>query len=200
MGYVETGRTHQKRRTRDALIDAARALVDDGATPTVEEAASAAQISRTTAYRYFPSQRHLLAAAYPETEATSLLPPDVSDDPATRLASVVEILTDLVVQREAQYRTMLRLSLEATPEERAKLLLRQGRAIGWIEDALSPLRGRLAPDRVHRLAVAVRATTGIEAYVWLRDIARLSAEDAVAIMRWSATALLRQTIAESGLD
>ena len=51
--YELNGRIDQKRRTRDALIAAARDLVADGATPTVEGAAEAASISRTTAYRYF---------------------------------------------------------------------------------------------------------------------------------------------------
>ena len=37
--YEATGRTQQKLRTRRALIDAARALIAGGATPTVEEAA-----------------------------------------------------------------------------------------------------------------------------------------------------------------
>ena len=52
--YESTGRTAQKNRTRKALIDAARALIVSGITPTVEDAAAAASISRTTAYRYFP--------------------------------------------------------------------------------------------------------------------------------------------------
>src|SRR5687768_11816512 len=77
--YESTGRTAQKMRTRKALVDAARALIVSGVTPTVEEAADAASISRTTAYRYFPNQRDLLIAAYPEIELPSLLgdhPPD----------------------------------------------------------------------------------------------------------------------------
>ena len=77
--YESTGRTAQKIRTRKALIDAARALIVSGVTPTVEDAAAAALISRTTAYRYFPNQRDLLVAAYPEMELRSLLgdqPPD----------------------------------------------------------------------------------------------------------------------------
>ena len=61
--YEALGRTRQKERTRGALIAAARELVAQGTTPTVEEAAAAASISRTTAYRYFPNQRALLAAA-----------------------------------------------------------------------------------------------------------------------------------------
>jgi AcrR family transcriptional regulator len=64
--YERSGRTHQKARTRAALVAAARSLVaQGGATPTVEEAAAAAAVSRTTAYRYFPSQTALLIAAHP---------------------------------------------------------------------------------------------------------------------------------------
>ena len=70
--YEAGGRSAQKARTRDALIAAARDLVAAGVTPTVEEAAEAASISRTTAYRYFPSQRALLLAAHPEMAATSI--------------------------------------------------------------------------------------------------------------------------------
>ena len=83
--YEENGRTAQKRRTREALVAAARELVADGLTPTVDAAAEAASISRTTAYRYFPSQRALLAAAHPETATESLLPEDPPADVAARL-------------------------------------------------------------------------------------------------------------------
>src|ERR671924_233839 len=93
-GYELNGRVAQKRRTRDALIDAARQLIaDGGAVPTVEAAAEAASISRTTAYRYFPSQRALLAAAHPETAIESLLPDDAPDDVAARLDLAVDALT-----------------------------------------------------------------------------------------------------------
>ena len=37
--YEATGRVRQKERTRNALISAARELVTEGGTPTVEEAA-----------------------------------------------------------------------------------------------------------------------------------------------------------------
>jgi hypothetical protein len=91
---------------------------------------------------------------------------------------------------------MLRLSLEATPEERAQLVLRQGRAIGWIADALEPLRGTLDDASRHRLVLAIRSAIGIEAYVWLVDVAGLSSEEAVKTMRWSAAALLQAALSE----
>ena len=125
--YELNGRVGQKRRTRDALVAAARELVAQGETPTVEAAAEAASISRTTAYRYFPNQRALLVAAHPEAGPSSLLPDDAPDDAATRLELVIDAFTRSNLENEAQQRTMLRLSLEADPVERAQLPLRQGR-------------------------------------------------------------------------
>jgi AcrR family transcriptional regulator len=189
--YEMNGRVGQKRRTRDALIAAARDLVTRGETPTVEAAAEAASISRTTAYRYFPNQRALLVAAHPETGATSLLPDDPPSDAPTRLDLVIEAFTRSTVENEAQQRTMLRLSLESVPVERERLPLRQGRAIKWIEEALESLRNEMSEAEVHRLAVAIRSATGIEAFVWLVDVSGVSRDEATDIMRGSARALLR---------
>ena len=190
------GRVAQKQRTRQALIAAARQLVANGEAPTVEAAAEAASISRTTAYRYFPNQRALLGAAHPETAASSMLPESAPDDVAVRLDLVVDAFTRMILDTEAQQRTMLRLSLEADPVEREQLPLRQGRAIKWIEDALSPLRAEMSAAEVNRLAIAIRSATGIESLVWLTDVAGLSREDATVLMRASARAILRAALAD----
>jgi AcrR family transcriptional regulator len=192
--YERTGRTNQKARTRAAMLAATRELLAEGATVTVERAAERAAISRTTAYRYFPNQRELLLASYPGFESTSLLDADAPADPAVRLELVTEAIGRQLLEREPEMRAMLRLSLEtprATPDA---LPLRQGRAIGWIEDALAPLRNELPAPELHRLAIAIRATLGVEALVWLCDIAGLTGEDAVALMRSSARTLLQAAI------
>jgi AcrR family transcriptional regulator len=194
--YELEGRTDQKRRTRDALIAAARELVAAGVTLTVERAAAAASISRTTAYRYFPNQRSLLVAAHPESGASSLLPDNPPGDAAARLEAVINAFTRSTVENEAQQRTMLRLSLDTDPVERAQLPLRQGRAIKWIEEALEPLQTEAPGVDIHRLALAIRTATGIEALVWLTDIAGLSRDEAAELMRWSARALMLSAIAE----
>jgi AcrR family transcriptional regulator len=193
--YELDGRVDQKRRTRDALIAAARQLVTDGATPTVEAAAEAASISRATAYRYFPNKRALLVAAHPETAAPTLLPDDPPDDVAARLDLVVDAFTRMIVDTEAQQRTMLRLSLDTEPAGPEQMPLRQGRAIKWIEEALAPLAPGMSDAEIHRLALAVRSATGIEALVWLTDIAGLSRDEATDLMRWSARAMLASALA-----
>jgi AcrR family transcriptional regulator len=193
--YEQTGRTRQKLRTRSDLVAAARRLMArGGSTPTVEDAAAEAAVSRTTAYRYFPNQKALLVAAHPEIETPSLLPPDVGDDPEARLLAAVSAFIELIVETELQQRTMLRVSLEqdTLPGE---LPLRKGRAIGWFEEALAPLQPQLTVAGVSRLAVAVRSTVGIESLVWLTDVAGLSRGQAAELMQWSARALLHHALA-----
>jgi AcrR family transcriptional regulator len=194
--YELAGRTHQKERTRQALVAAAREMVALGVTPTVDAAAAKASVSRTTAYRYFPNQRTLLLSAHPEIEARSLLPENPPQDPENRLDVVIQTFLRLIVDTESQQRTMLRLSLDPDPSLRGELPLRQGRAIGWITEALAPLRDRMSAAKLKRLAVAIRSTAGIEPLVWLTDIAGLSREDAVQVMRQSARALLRSALAD----
>ena len=127
--------------------------------------------------------------------ATELLGHDAPDDPRERLDRTIAELIRLTIDTEPELRTVLRLSLEPGPEQ--ELLLRQGRAIGWIEEAPAPLQGRLAPSALRRLVLAIRAACGIEALVWLTDVARLSRRDASELMRWSALALLRAALAEA---
>lgn len=195
MAYEVGGRSNQKQRTREALVTAAQAQVREGRAPTVEEAAMAAGISRTTAYRYFPNQRSLLAAAHPETAATSMLSDSQINDPVERLNEVVRTFGKLILDTEQQQRTMLRLSLEAEPDE--TLPLRQGRAIAWITEALEPLKGQMSDAEIHSLVLAVRSATGIEALVWLTDIGGLSREKATELMQWSARSMLQAALAGS---
>jgi AcrR family transcriptional regulator len=195
--YERTGRTRQKQRTRDALVAAARDLVArGGAPPTVEATAAAARVSRTTAYRYFPTQKSLLVAAHPEIAARSLVPDDAGDDPEARLMGAVGAFITIVVESEHQQRTMLRLSLDPDLSHES-LPLRQGRAITWFEEALAPLRGLLTDAEIHRLALCVRSAVGIESLVWLTDVAGLTREDAAEMMLWSARALLVSAVADS---
>ena len=193
--YEASGRTRQKARTRKALVDAGRELLESGTTPTVEQAADAANIARATAYRYFPNRRALLVATYPELEEPSLLEaPAELTDPVERLDEVARSLSRQIVEHEPELRAMLRLSLEPDPAERADLPLRKGRRIAWVADALEPLRAEMTTGEFERLVIAIAAGLGIEALVWLTDIAGLTRDAAADVMCWSASAMLRAAL------
>lgn len=196
LSYSDSGRTRQKARTRRALVEAGRELLAQGVDPTVEQAADAAEVSRATAYRYFPNQRALLLAVFPEIGSTTLLPDPAPSEPEARLDAVIANLGRQLLEHEPELRAELRVALD--PQGSGQdLPLRTGRAIGWIEEALRPLENHLAAADLRRLVLAIRTAVGIEALVWLTDVAGLSREQAVKVMRWSANALLRGALAES---
>lgn len=183
--YESSGRTAQKQRTREHLVATIRRLLADGITPTIDQVAQASGVSRTTTYRYFPTQHALLLAAHPEIDKESLLGPDAPTQPRERLTLVLEEHLRILLNWEPQLRASLRASLEPGSDQPP---LRGGRAIRWIEDALSPL----GEHRAHRLAIAIRAVAGIEPYVWLRDIAGQSPAQALRIMHANALAVFDQ--------
>jgi AcrR family transcriptional regulator len=188
--YERTGRTAQKSRTRQALVEATRTLLRDGQTPNVEDAAQHAGISRTTAYRYFPNQRSLLLAAHPQISPDTLLPPDAPDDVNLRLDAVIAAFTRYNFEWEPQLRASLKVSLE----NKEQPALRQGRAIAWIEDALAPPRHSHPDVDVRRLAVAIRSATGIESLIWLIDVAGYTRDQAAALVLATARALLAAAV------
>lgn len=193
VSYEQTGRSRQKARTREALLGATRALLARGVHPTVEEAAAEAAISRATAYRYFPNQRALLAAAQPQLEAESLLGDDPPEEVAARVDAVADAIIRMTLELEPALRAMIRISLDAR-EDGDELPFRKGRRIRWFAEAIEPLRGRLPGPELDRLAIALAAAVGIDPLVWLTDVARLSREDAADTMRWSARGLLQAAL------
>ncbi len=194
--YTATGRTGQKARTEAAMITAARQLLAEGITPTVEQAAERAGLSRATAYRYFLNQQLLMAAAHPETERSSLLPPDPPDDPVERVELVATEIMRITIDTEAELRAMLRFSLDPARIGQ-DLPLRRGRRAQWFEDALAPLRSALGARRHRRLVLGVAAAVGIEAFVWLTDMAGLSRPDAAELLITTARSLTEASKADS---
>lgn len=188
--YLEHGRTRQKTRTRDVMISAARALVREGTTPTVEDAAARAGVSRATAYRYFTNQRDLLAATYPMLDMASLLPADAPDDPVDRVLIVAKAIIHLTIESEAELRMSLRLSLDPSADDDRPL--RKGRRLVWFDDAVRPLRGQLKRAAYRRLTLALAASVGIETWVWLTDVIGLSRKQATEQLLWTARTIIEQ--------
>lgn len=202
--YIDEGRVKQKRRTRTAILVAAAQLLAAGSIPSVADAADAADVSRATAYRYFPTQEHLLhevaldSASRDTDQVVAALPAGGTAD--QRLDAVVEAVYRLVAGNELAFRTLLRLSMEqkAAGADQAKEGFRRGgRRIGWLQTALAPIHEQLGDERFERLISALSLCTGIETLIVLRDVCGLDESEAEMVTRWAAQALLRASLAES---
>ena len=190
------GRVRQKARTREGLVGATRQLLRAGVTPSVEQAADVAKVSRTTAYRYFPSQRALLAGTFPQLEGGSLLGEDPPADVRARVALFAAKMTQSILGNEAEMRAMLRLSLDPQVPLQ-EVALRQGRRTAWVEDALAPLRGVLPAARFRQLTLQIAAAAGIETFVWLVDVGGTDRGAAASVIMSMCGALLEQALQQA---
>jgi AcrR family transcriptional regulator len=198
------GREKQKRRTRTALLTAAADLARQGKAPTVAEVAEAADISRRTAYRYFPSQEQLLLEigleqTRPAIEA-AIARAASQTDPEVSLDIVVRAVQRAAFQNEGLLYAMVRLSLERRlggqrgAGEPMPARVRGGRRLDWIKAAIAPLRQKLGRRKFERLVSALTLCVGIEAVIALRDIRALDQEESISVCRWTARSLLRASL------
>jgi AcrR family transcriptional regulator len=199
-------RANQKERTRAALVAAAAELLRRGAPPTVAEAAEQAKVSRATAYRYFPTQEALLIevaelspAVAPVEAALAALPP--GDDAEARLLRLLDAFNPILFADQAPMRTALRVYLDTWFENRRTgeegPPVREGRRTRWLDEALEPVRRGMPAREWRRLRAALSLTLGSEALVVMKDVCRLGDEEALAVLRWAAAALLRAGLEEA---
>jgi AcrR family transcriptional regulator len=186
-------RDKQKARTRRDLVDAALRLIADGSTPTVTQVADAAEVSRRTAYRYFPSAEQLITEALLE-DMRSNVEREIDggradDDMATRVDRLVRALHDLTSDKEHLLRQMIRLTIDRGQIEPG-LPPRPSRRLEYVEQAISPLQGKLATSDYDLLLRSLAVVIGIEARIVLSDICGLDDAQILATEQWAAQALL----------
>src|ERR1051325_5203435 len=200
---AEYGRVAQKRRTRKAIVDAAGELLAQGKTPSVNDVATAADVSRRTVYMYFTTLDQLLidaalGAVTRETVGAALESVEDSDDVEHRVEVMTRAIQKDFASTERQGRALLRLTVDAPATARpAGQPLRGYRRIEWIERALAPLRGKVDKKNFERLVSALAMVLGWESLIVARDIRALSLEEAENVSAWAARTLVRATVADA---
>lgn len=179
------------------------ALSKAGQAPTVAEAAEAAEVSRRTAYRYFPTQEQLLTELSLE-QTRGQIEPDLPQatgnrDPESALDQAVTAIQRTAFENEALLRAMIRLSMEQrlggqTSPRHTKGPVRGRRRVEWIEAALAPARKKLNQKQWKRLVSALTVCIGTEAMIVLRDIRALDKEQSIEVVRWISRSLLRAAL------
>jgi AcrR family transcriptional regulator len=187
------GRPNQRRRTRKDLLQAAARLMKQGRTPSLEEIADEALVSRATAYRYFSGLEALLLEAsldvgVPDPE--ELFAADGSRDPVARVGRVDETLHDLFIANEAAFRMMLANSSQRIMRGDSDVPARQNRRIPLIEAALAPVRHELTPEMLTTLSRALALVVGPDAMVVLKDVLQVDDAEARAVKLWAIQALV----------
>lgn len=192
-------------RTRKLLLETAIALMQAGQTPSVSEVAEAAEVSRATAYRYFPSQAALVQAVVAAGLGPILEWKSDSDDAASRVRELLSISMPRIAEFEATFRASLKLSLDQWARRRAGTLgdepvFSRGHRVQVLQTAIAPLRNILDETKFKRLAQALSLAYGLESLLVLQDMWGLNLEEAQNVAQWTASALVSAALAETSSD
>ncbi|MET0943572.1 MAG: TetR/AcrR family transcriptional regulator [Mesorhizobium sp.] len=183
-------------RTARLMLDTAVHLMQSGVVPSVSDVAEAAEVSRATAYRYFPSQAALVHAVVDAALGPILDWTSQSADAGERTRDLLERSLPRIDAFEATFRAALKLSLDQWAQRQAGTLgnepaFTRGHRVDLLRDAIAPLRGRVSDADFDRLAKALSLLFGIEALIVMKDIWGASAEEAQDIVQWAAAVLVR---------
>jgi AcrR family transcriptional regulator len=201
----DTGRPNQRSRTRKDLLRAAAQLMKQGRTPSLEEVAAEALVSRATAYRYFPSVEALLVEASFDLsvpDADGLFDGDTSTDAVARLQRVDTALHDMILANEAPLRMMLVHTLQRGLRggDDAGLPRRQNRRAPLIDAALKPAAKQFKPAALDTLRKALALVIGTEAMVVFKDVLPLDDAEARKVKRWAIRALVEAAKKQAARD
>ena len=171
--------------------------------PSVADVAAAADVSRRTAYRYFPTAEQLATEAVLETLAPQLAPTVEDarrgDDVSTRVAATVRHMQQAAVANERLLRTMIRLTIDRHPPKHGehRPAARGSRRVQWLNDAIAPLRKSLSRRAYEQLLSALCLCVGAEALIALRDARGLGTDETIKVCVWTAEAMVEAAAREA---
>ncbi|WP_205502273.1 TetR/AcrR family transcriptional regulator [Rufibacter psychrotolerans] len=199
--FLQKGRTNQKLRTRQALLAAAREILQTNGAFSLDEVAKRALVSRATVYRYFSDAETLQMEASLDikTKSPEELLQGLDQAPATqRVLCIQQHLFDIARQNESAFRAYLGavLKLSATQQEQGSKL-RGSRRIPMLETALAPFRSSLTQEEYARLVHVLAVLSGIEAYISLKDVSKLSYKEATQTIQWGICTLVQAVLAKA---
>lgn len=185
------GRPNQKQRTRKDLLQAAARLMKQGKSPSLDDVAEEALVSRATAYRYFSSIEALLreSALDMAVPGADLFAEDQSRDAVARLERADAALNEMIAANEQSLRLMLAHAL-TTPITDKDTPRRQNRRSALIEAALAPAAKEFRPAQLKMLRQALALVIGTEAMVVCKDVLQIDNSEAQKVRRWAIRALV----------
>ena len=176
------GRANQKRRTRAAIVAAARDLITGSAEVSMPAVARVALVSEATAYRYVPDLVSLLREAldgtWPSPEQ-ALASVEGSADAVERIG----VATERLLRHVQAYQGAVRAMIAASVTRPAAARLRPGYRFGIIDLALAPLEdslGRHRPETFRQLKQDLAVVVSAEALFTLTDLCELPPDEAIA--------------------
>ncbi len=183
------------------MLEVASQMMRDGASPSVSDVAEHAGVSRSTAYRYFPTRAVMVQAVVGENLGPILEWQSDAEDPVDRMRSLIEESFPRIAANEPTFRAALRLSLERQDQSENGVEnneFTRGHRVELLGRALAPLADKCEDADLKRLSQALSMIFGIEALVVMKDFWGDDSKSAESVATWAAQALIEATISQGG--
>jgi AcrR family transcriptional regulator len=184
------------------MMETAIRLMQDGITPSISDTAIAAEVSRATAYRYFPSQAALIQAVVEEALGPILIWSSEDTNLDARLNDFFNSSLPRIIEFEATFRAALQHSLDIRSKnaeniEEVEHELKRGHRIEVLKKLIAPLKKDLTAKQSTKLVNVLALLFGIEAIIVLKDIGQLSSKETQATIQWASRAIIEKALDES---
>jgi len=180
-------------RTRKLMLRTAAQMMREGRSPSVSEVAEEAEVSRSTAYRYFPTKAAMVRAVVGETLGSILEWDSEFEQPEKRIVDLISSSFPRIVANEATFKAALRTELEVSTESdnSADNTQLRGHRIELIERALEGIDASSEKDQ---LTYSIAVLFGIEALTVLKDVCGLDGVQAEGVVAWASKTLTQATL------
>ena len=188
--YLRQGRTAQKQKTREKILQAAHQLQHKGDEFTLEKVAELAGISRATIYRYYSNKDVLSAEAVLDMRTRS--PEQILLEQKDRslqeaFLGIQEYYNQLAQDNERAFRKYLSVLLD----EDNQVNERGARRVRTLTGAMDKYEVPLSQEEKKKLVYMATLMMGIEALIVTRDVCRLEENESKEVLKWGLNTLLK---------
>ena len=193
--YINAGRSQQKQKTRDRILNAAQKLLSEQSSFTLEDIARETELSRATIYRYFSSSEalsHEAALELGTTSSAEVLASISGDDMSEMIHGIQAYYNKLALDNESTFRKYLSIVITQPPEGRQ----RGARRHHTLALALDQFDKVLAEDEKKKFMVVATALMGIEPLIVTKDVCQLSDKESNEVLSWGIKTLMKGLLAD----
>lgn len=195
---LDTGRVNQKAKTRTKILVAAKELMQQEKSITLEDVAKKANISRATIYRYYTKIDLLITEASLDIHHKS--PDELLDEVKEmgfedRIFHVQKHYTQLAQKHEVVFRRYLSAVLLESVTSKNKL--RGARRVKSLNNVLKPFKNDLDSDTYKKLIIVASILMGIDSLIVCKDICDLNNEETNASLHWALKMIFKGISSEN---
>ncbi|SFE17601.1 DNA-binding transcriptional regulator, AcrR family [Phytobacter palmae] len=192
-----------RKKTYDLLMNKALVLFEQGEIPSISRLATEAGVSRATAYRYFPTQSDLIAAAVGASlETIREWKPKSEDKVGERIAELFDFAFPEMFRHEGALRAALLVSLQQwalerhSPDKMEKKLVRGNRK-ATLARVMEPVKEKYSPEMYRKVIAAFSLLYGSEVFLVMKDIWGMDNQQVIDNVQWMAKAIINQANSDS---